>query len=112
MSKKKVLLIVSSGDKNVISTAMVFGIVSFEAKLYEDIKVFFFGPSEKVITEDKDLQSSLSKLIKDGITPVACVNLSNAFDITPKLTKLGFNAIPVGEAIADLVNKDYVTMVF
>ncbi len=112
MSKKKVLVIISSGDKNVISTAVTFGIVSFEAKLYDDLKVFFFGPSEKVITEDKDLQSSLSKLIKDGITPVACVNLGNAFDITPKLTTLGFNVIPVGKAIADLVNQDYATMVF
>jgi hypothetical protein len=112
VSKKKVLIIVSSGDKNVVSTAMVFGTISFEAKLYSDLKVFFFGPSEKLIAEDKELQANLTKLIKDGITPVACVNVSNAFDITPKLTTLGLNTIPVGKAIADLVNDDYVPMVF
>ncbi|MGC8611481.1 MAG: hypothetical protein ACP5F2_02800 [Athalassotoga sp.] len=109
---KKVLMIISNGDKNVISAAMTFAAVSFENKLYSDLKVFFFGPSEKVISEDKDLQASLSKLIKDGITPVACVNVGNAFNITPKLNALGFNMMPVGKAIADLVNQDYVTMVF
>ncbi len=109
---KKVLMIISNGDKNVISAAMTLATVSFESKLYSDLKVFFFGPSENVISEDKDLQSGLSKLIKAGITPVACVNVGNAFNITPKLNALGFNTMPVGKAIADLVNQDYVTMIF
>lgn len=112
MSKKRVLMIISSEDKNVVSSAMALATVSFESKLYEDIKVFFFGPSEKLVAEDKDVQASLSKLIKDGITPVACANLGKAFDISPKLTALGFNVIPVGAAVADLINQDYATIVF
>ncbi len=81
-------------------------------KPYEDVKLFFFGPSEKVVTEDKEIKDAISNIIKLGVNPYACVNVANAMGVTLKLKEAGFNVLGIGKGIADSVNAGYVPIVF
>lgn len=112
MEKKKVLIIVSSADKDVIMPALNLALNSKKAGLYEDVKLHFFGASQKVAAEDTEIQQRIAELIKEGINPVACVNLSKKFDVTVQLDDMGFNQVPIGPEIANLINDGYIPLVF
>ncbi|WP_018962719.1 hypothetical protein [Coprothermobacter platensis] len=112
MEKKKVLFIISSGDKQVILPALNLAMNSKKGGLYDDVKVHFFGISEKVAAEDEEIQQKIADLIKEGINPMACVNLSKKFDVSVKLDSMGFDQVPIGPEIAKLINDGYVPMVF
>jgi len=68
-SKKKVVIVISSGDKQVIMPALNMALKSKRDNLYEDVKVQFFGISQKIAAEDPDVQELISELVKAGISP-------------------------------------------
>lgn len=112
MEKKKLLVIVSSEEKSKISVGINLAINSKKNDSYEDVRLFFFGPSEKVVAEDKEVGEAVSELIRIGINPYACVFLSDGMEVTPRLKDLGINVVGISKEIADAINSGYVPLVF
>lgn len=111
-SKKKVVIVISSGDKQVIMPALNMALKSKRDNLYEDVKVQFFGISQKIAAEDPDVQELIGELVKAGVSPMACQHISDKFEITVKLDNLGFDNVQIPIEIAKLVNEGYIPMVF
>ncbi len=89
---KKLLVIISNENKDMIKFALNFTLNVKQSGNYEDVKLFFFGPSQKIISENEDLQKLFVKVVQDGkFTPVACINVSNAYGIKQKLEEIGFH---------------------
>ncbi|NPV88305.1 hypothetical protein HPY42_02085 [Coprothermobacteraceae bacterium] len=112
MERKKVLIIISSRDKSVITAGLLMALASKRQGLYEDIKVHFFGPSQRVAVEDEEVQQYIADLIKEGINPLACEAISRQFDLTVQLHDMGFDIVQIPVEISRLVNQGYVPMVF
>ncbi|HPO84007.1 MAG TPA: hypothetical protein PLN50_04635 [Coprothermobacter proteolyticus] len=111
-NKKKVVIVISSGDKQVIMPALNMALKSKRDNLYEDVKVQFFGISQKIAAEDPEVQELISELVKAGISPMACRHISDKFEVTVKLDNLGFDNVQIPIEIAKLVNEGYIPMVF
>ncbi len=112
MEKKKLLVIVSSGEKMKINVGLNLALNSKKNENYEDVKLFFFGPSEETVAKDAEIREFVSRLIQTGINPYACIHLSDNMAITPKLKDLGVNVVGISKEIADAVNSGYVPLVF
>ncbi len=87
---EKLVVVWTSGDREV-ALKMVFMYV-FNAKKYKwwkDITLLVWGPSAKLLTEDKELQDYVAKMKNIGVNLLACKGCADLYGISDKLEALG-----------------------
>jgi len=104
------LVIISTGEKEIAFTGIIYATNAQQNKRVDDIKVVFWA-HEVLVCEDEETADFTSQLL-DYETPVACKRLSDTAGISDKLKELGYRVEFVGTIILDLIKKGYVPMVF
>ena len=107
----KVMVIISTGEKNKALTGLMYAVNAQKNKWVEDLKVIFFGPFENLLCEDEGVAQAASRLL-DYETPIACKFLSDRDGISEKLEKMGINVDYVGSLISGYIEEGYIPMVF
>ncbi|MEW6672053.1 MAG: hypothetical protein AB1427_10120 [Thermodesulfobacteriota bacterium] len=107
----KVVVILSTGEKEKAITGMMFAVNSQKNKWLDEVKVIFFGPFEDLICRDPEVADFASQLLAYE-TPVACKRLSDTAGTSDRLKELGYQVAYVGTIISDLIKNGYVPMVF
>ena len=107
----KVLVIISTGEKEKAFTGIMYATNAQKNKWLDDVKVVFFGPFENLMCKDEEIAEYASQLLEYE-TPVACKRLSDNAGISDKLKEMGYQVEYVGKIISDLIKKGYVPMVF
>ena len=110
--KQKVLVIVSTENKEKALGALVFVQNSIKNKRFEDLKLILFGPSEKLASTDQALKSIIADIVSMNNSPVACKAISDMHNIGNELTARGFKLEYVVDPIGQFINDGYVPMVF
>ena len=104
-ANEKLVIIWTSGDKEV-ATKMVFMYTLNSKKFgwWEDITLVVWGPSQKLLTEDKELQEKIAEMKEAGITLRACKGCSDQYGISDQLENLGITAKYMGN-ITDFIKE-------
>ena len=108
---KKLLIIIASGDREKVLTALMYAKNTIKYGWIEDVRVVFFGPSENLLVGDTDVTASAAELAKVG-QPLACKFLSDRDGISEKIENLGITVDYVGSMISDLIKDGYAPMVW
>ena len=108
MTKKNPLVVIwTSGDREV-ALKMVF-MYTYNAKLrgwWDDIIFIVWGPSEKLLAEDKELQNYLKKMLETEIVVEACKACSDMYGVSDQLEKLGVDVKFMGVPLTDYLKGD------
>ncbi len=107
----KVLVIVSTAEKEKALTGIMYAFNAQKNKWVEDLKVIFFGPFENLLCEDEEVAEAASRL-QDYETPIACKFLSDRDRISGRLEEMGVNVEYVGALISGYIDEGYTPMVF
>jgi len=108
----KVLILVMSGDEKA-DLGVRFAYRSIEDNRFEDLKVIFFGPSQKrILSYDGEMKKMLEELRRRGAVDAACINVARSLGIEKGLEELGLNLVPVGNRIAYFIQKGYQVISF
>jgi hypothetical protein len=107
----KVMVIISTAEKNKALTGIMYAVNSQKNKWVEDLKVIFFGPFENLLCEDEEVVQAASGLLNYE-TPIACKFLSDRDGISEKLEKMGINVEYVGPLISGYIEEGYTPLVF
>jgi len=108
---KVVVLIMSADEKFDMAIRLAAGAV--RAKRYEDLKVIFFGPSQKRLTKlEGDTRDLFQELLKSGAVDSACIGIAERDNIKLDLSNLGLRLAPAGERISHYVNQGYQVISF
>ena len=108
---KKILVIISTAEKEKALTGVLYAANAMKNEWIDDLKVCFFGPFEKLVTEDKEVQEHVAKLSEYGV-PVACKFIADRDGVSDELANLGYEVDHVGEMVSDYIGEGYVPMVF
>ena len=108
----KVLFVIASEDEKFnFSMTMAYNLM--KSKSFEDIKVIFFGPSQRRLAQiDGNLKNMLQEMLNNKVIDSACVNIAQAMNIKPQLESLGINLMPAGQRVAYYVNQGYEVLTF
>lgn len=109
--EKKALIIISTGEREKALTGILYATNALKNKWLDDVKVILFGPFEKIVAEDPDLQQHLSAILAYQ-TPVACKFIADRDEISTSLKDLGVQLEYVGAMISEYIGEGYVPMVF
>lgn len=108
----KVLFLIMSGDEKFdLAMRMVYN--SFKNKRFDDVKIIYFGPSQKRLTQlDGDLKSMFQELLQNKVVDSACIGVAQSMNIKPHLEQIGVSLMPAGERVSYYVNQGYEVITF
>jgi hypothetical protein len=109
----KVFVILSSADREVaLEAGLIYPLNAVKHKWMDEVKVIFFGPSEKVVAHDPEVQERLKKLRDIGLEIMACKWCADRMGITGELEELGIKVVYVGPIISQLLRDGWASLTF
>jgi hypothetical protein len=97
----------TSGDADV-AHRMVFMYVHNAQKRswYDQTLLIVWGPSARLLAGDKDLQTEVRAMIKDGVKIQACKACADMYGVSPALTELGIEVKYMGVPLTKILQDD------
>lgn len=109
----KLGIVWTSGDRDV-ALKMVF-MYTFNAKRagwFDEVQLVVWGPSEKLLAEDEELQEYVGRMIDVGIEVVACKACSDMYGVSPDLEECGVDVKYMGQPLTNLLQSDWKIITF
>ncbi|MFX1521232.1 MAG: hypothetical protein ACFFCD_15065 [Promethearchaeota archaeon] len=107
----KLLIIIATGNKEKALAGLMYARNAMKRGWMEDVKVVFFGPSERLIIQDAQVLTEVQD-ITESEEPLACKAISDREGISEDLKKFGVKVEYVGSIISDLIKDGYLPMVW
>ena len=73
---------------------------------WKEINIIVWGASAKLISEDKEVQDEIQKMLKIGVTIEGCLACSDQFGATETLKNLGIDLKYMGEPLTGYLKND------
>ncbi len=111
--KQNLAVIWTSGDRDV-ALKMVFMYTNYASKMnwWNEINLVVWGPSAKLLSEDKELQEYVKKMQIAGVNIFACKACADSYGVSSKLEKLDIEVKYMGKPITNYLQKDYKVITF
>ena len=107
MSEEDSLVVLwTSGDKEV-ALNMVF-MYTLNSKLndwWSDVRMIIWGPSSKLLSEDKELQEKVQEMQDAGILVEACRSCAENYRVVEDLEDLGIDVYYIGERFSEYMKE-------
>ena len=107
----KLLVIIATGENEKALTGLMYASRTLSEGWMDEVKVIFFGPSERLLVEDQ-LIAKTAKELSAVEKPIACKFISDRDGISEKIEALGVKLEYVGTTISNFIKDGYVPMVF
>ena len=111
----KALVIISSGieAREKALTGIMYAVNAVKYKWLGDVRIIFFGPSERLILSDDDeIRGNMEVIRKDDLIPTACADIAKDEGIEPRLLEMGIKVEYVGPIVSSLIKEGYAVLTF
>jgi hypothetical protein len=109
----KVFVVLSSGDREVaLEVGLVYPLNAAKKGWMDEVKVIIFGPSEKIVANDAEVQVRIKETLEQGVEILACKWCADRMGITEKLEAVGIKVVYVGSVISDLLKEGWASLTF
>ncbi len=104
----------TSGDPDVAHrVALMYTHAALKNKWFGKVRLVLWGPSQRTLVGDKDLQAKVKEMQGDGIEIQACIACAKSFGIVEELRAIGFEVIPMGAPLTRFLNSpDHAVVTF
>ena len=111
---KNELMVVWTTDNKETILNMVF-LYTLNAKLkgwFDEVTLLIWGASQRVLTEDKEIQAKVKEMSDAGVNVVACQKCSENLDIKDTLQSCGVEVFYTGVLLSDWAKSGKPLMTF
>ncbi|MFC2076665.1 DsrE family protein [candidate division KSB1 bacterium] len=108
------LVVVWTSDDRDVAERMVF-MYSNAAKnngWWGRVRLVVWGPSSKLLAEDKGLQDYLKKMQTAGVEVQACIVCADMYGVTDKLRSLDIEVKGMGKPLTDMLKNGWTCLTF
>ena len=109
----KLVVVWTSGDREV-ALKMVY-MYTYNAKKngwWDNIRFIVWGPSSKLLSEDKELQDYIQKMKEVGVEVFACKACADMYGISEKLSELGLDVKYIGKDLSEMLQGGWTHLTF
>ena len=108
----ELLIVWSSGEKEVAKKLiLLYGSVMLERNYWDKATIMIWGPSAKLLAEDKELQEQFEVVKKSGVIFNACVVCSDDYGVSEKLSSMGIELIHTGEMLTQALQSESIKVI-
>lgn len=108
------LLIIWSTEELEVAKKMVFlysGVI-LPRGYWDEAILMIWGPSARLLSENKELQNKVKKIANTGVKIQACVVCTDEYGVSKKLQNLGVELTHTGETLTQALQNDWKTITF
>jgi hypothetical protein len=110
--KNKLLIVWSSAEKEVAKKLiLLYSSVMLERAYWDEATIMVWGPSEKLLAQDKEIQEQMKIVQSTGVLFNACVVCADDYGVSDELKKLGVELIHTGEMLTKSLQSDDVKVI-
>lgn len=103
----KLNIVWTTGERNTaLNMVLKYALHSKMKKWWKKITLLVWGDSEQLLVDDKELQEYLTKVQKEGVEVIACMEYANKHGIADRLKGLGVNVFYTGQLLTDWIQSD------
>ncbi len=107
----RLLVIIGSGDREKALAGLMYARNVIKYRWLNEAKVVFFGPSEQLIANDKEVASKAREIA--AVTDCfACKAISDKQGVSENLAEAGIKVDYVGDIISNAIKEGYLPMVW
>ncbi len=111
--KQRLAVVWTSGDPEVAEK--VCFMYTDNAKLrgwFDEVVLIVWGPSAKLLAENKMIQEGIKKMMADGVKVEACVTCANMYGVADQLKSFGIDVKPMGSVLSDYLKEGWKVLTF
>jgi hypothetical protein len=109
----KLLVIWTSGDREVaLKVAFMYTLNSKTSKWWNEVCLVVWGPSSKLLSEDRELQDYVKKMEAAGVIVQACKACADMYGVSDTLSKMGIDVKYMGKPLTDMLKSGWVNLTF
>ena len=112
MTDKVFAIITDSDREKALEVGLVYPLNCAKNKWLNEVKVIFFGPSEKLAAFDEQVHEKIQEMKNYGIEVLACKWCSDRMGITSQLESRGITVVYVGTIISRLIKEGWAQLTF
>jgi len=114
MSKPTELLVIwSSADREVaLHNVFMYTHNAQKHGWWEEIRLLLWGPSDKLLAEDEELQERVKAMLADGVDVIACKACADIYGVSGALESLGVKVFYVGQALTEMLKAGWATLTY
>jgi hypothetical protein len=79
---------------------------------FDEVTLIIWGPSAKLLSENKMLQDYIKTMQESGVKVEACVNCANMYGVTDLLKKMDIDVKPMGVPLTNYLREGWHTLSF
>ena len=79
---------------------------------FDDVVLVVWGPSAKLLSENKVLQDRVKQMIADGVKVEACVACANMYGVADQLAAMGIEVKPMGPVLTVYLKENWKVLTF
>ena len=109
----KLLVIWSSADREVaLHNVFMYTHNAKKNGWWDEVRLLLWGPSDRLLVEDEELQTRVRAMMADGVEVLACKACSDRLGVSEDLEALGVNVFYVGTALTEMLKEGWTTLTY
>ncbi|EIF51178.1 DsrE family protein [Sulfurovum sp. AR] len=109
----KLLIVWSTAEIEVAKKmVLLYSSVILPRGYWDQAHLMIWGPSAKLLAENKVLQEIVAQVKATGVALSCCVVCSDEYGVTEKLASLGIDMIHTGELLTGALKEDWKVITF
>jgi hypothetical protein len=103
----------TSGDPDVAHrVAFMYAHNAKKAGWFDEVTLIVWGPSQRLLVDDKDLQAEVKAMKADGILVEACIACAMGYGIVDELKALGITVRGMGVPLTNYLKDGWKVLTF
>jgi hypothetical protein len=79
---------------------------------FDEVVLIVWGPSSKLLSENKELQQKVRIMIRDGVKVEACVACANMYGVADQIREIGIDVKGMGSVLSNYLKDDWKVITF
>jgi len=103
----------TSGDPDVAHRAcFMYTLNAKRAKWFDEVTLVVWGPSQRLLVGDKDLQAKVKAMTAVGVKVQACIACAKSYGLVDALRELGIEVKGMGPPLSDYLKDGWKVLTF
>lgn len=107
-NKEKLYVLWTSADKEVaLNMVFMYTLNAKKRGWWKEVGLIVWGPSAKILAEDKDLQEYILRIKNAGVSLEACKTCADNYGVASQLEDLGIEVRLMGMPLTKYIKEGY-----
>ncbi len=109
----KLLIIWSTEEKEVAKKmVLLYSSVILPRSYWDEAILMVWGPSARLLSQDKELQQKIKEIAQSGVKIQACVVCTDDYGVSEELKNIGVELTHTGEMLTQALQSDWKVITF